>query len=304
MAANLPDSDLIDLREYLFIDAPRVRMLVSQLRGGAPESTRTKNGRSSRLRVGLKVLEGERGWDQSGEDTIALSDLYVSMLEDDAEALGIMKDLSQHVTRAKFWKRGSVRNSLQPGMLLRITAPTRLVDASAIVRTWRGFEEAAGEQGEEFSEIVGMIEALYGENLAVSVLPCGADNTTCAFIGVIGHGGEHIALDRTSLLSRMGPDAQTLTTIMQLARIPSERDRGLTSSDVMADLSRRLSSVGDGDRIDRGVFDRMLLEATRMIEDFGLQNAPKWPAMAMTPLAIYRQVLPTPEAPIDDDDTG
>lgn len=28
----------------------------------------------------------------------------------------------------------------------------------------------------------------------------------------------------------------------------------------------------------------------RMTEDHGLQSAPKWPAIAVTPLAIYRSV--------------
>jgi len=87
VTANVPETDLPDLREYLFVDVPRVRMLVSQLRGGAPETTKSVTGRSGRLRASLKLLEGERASQRSEEDTLTLSDLYVSMLEEGTRML-------------------------------------------------------------------------------------------------------------------------------------------------------------------------------------------------------------------------
>lgn len=298
MTHNVPESDLPDLREYLFVDAPRVRMLVSQLRGGAPETTKAVTSRSSRLRANLKILEGERSSQRGEEDTIALSDLYVSMLEEDAEAIGMLSDLSDRASKPKFWNRGGLRRTLQPGMLLRVSAPTRMMDASGLVRMWRSFEAAIGDDDVQFEQMMAMVEALYGENLAVTVMPCGPSEPSAAFLGVIGHGTDHVALDRDSLLSRIGPDAPELTTIMQLARVPTERDSTRSAQAVVADVMRKLKAGGNS--VDRSAIDEFLLDMMRMTEDHGLQSAPRWPSVAMTPLAIYRQMPAAP--PLDDED--
>lgn len=289
MTNNLPETDVSDLREYLFVDAPRVRMLVSQLRGGAPESTTSTTGRSGRLRASLKILEGERSSQRSEEDTIVLSDLYVSMLEEDAEALGMLAELSDRANKPKFWKRGGLRRTLEPGMLIRVNAPVRLMDASALVRVWRRFEAVSDEDDAEFAQMMGMVEALYGENLAVSVMPCGADEPSSAFLGVIGDDTDHVALDRASLLSRIGPETPTLTSIMQVSRVPTQRENAISSEALVAQITQRLQRGGK-DRLDRNAIDDLLMEMMRMTEDYGLQSAPRWPAVAVTPLAIYRQV--------------
>lgn len=292
MIANVPESEIPDLREYLFVDAPRVRMLVSQIRGGAPETTKSVTARSRHLRANLKLLEGERASQRSEEDTIALSDLYVSMLEEDADALGMLSDLSDRADKAKFWKRGGLRQSLKPGMLLRVTAPTRLMDASGLVDVWRSFEAATGKADNEFEDMMAMVKALYGENLAVTIMPCGASEPSSSFLGVIGHGTHYVALDRASLLSRIGPDTPDLTTVLQLARVPTERENTRSTDALVADIMRRLQAGGDS--IDRSAIDEVLLEMMRMTEDHGLQSAPRWPAVAMTPLAIYRQMPAAP----------
>lgn len=236
MTNNLPASDVPDLREYLFVDVPRVRMLVSQLQGGAPEITTTSHRRSRRLRAGLTVLQGERASQESHEDTLALSDLYVSMLEEDAEALGMLTDVSERARTPKFWKRGGLRRSLQPGMLLRVTAPTRIVDASRLIGIWRSFEAASNDDDQEFHQIMAMVEALYGENLSVSVLPCGPDEPSCAFLAVVSHDNDHAALDRASLLARIGPETPELTTVMQVSRVPTERDRASSTTTMMQNI--------------------------------------------------------------------
>lgn len=273
-------------------------MLVSQLRGGAPETTKAVSGRSSRLRANLKFLEGERASQRGEEDTIALSDLYVSMLEEDAEAIGMLSDLSDRANKPKFWNRGGLRRTLEPGMLLRVSAPTRMMDASGLVRIWRNFEAATGDDDGQFEQMMAMVEALYGENLAVTVMPCGPNEPSAAFLGVIGHVTDHVALDRDSLLSRIGPDTPELTTIMQLARVPTERDNTRSAQAVVADVMRRLKAGGHS--VDRSAIDEFLLEMMRMTEDHGLQSAPRWPSVAMTPLAIYRQMPAAPS--LDDED--
>jgi hypothetical protein len=109
---------------------------------------------------------------------------------------------------------------------------------------------------------------------------------------------DYVALDRSSLLSRIGPETPDLTTIMQIARVPTDRDNTVSSETLIAQIMQRLECGGDN--IDRSAIDEFLFEMMRMTEDHGLQSAPRWPAIAMTPLAIYR---PMPLAPaLDPDD--
>lgn len=303
MTTNLPDADVPDLREYLFVDVPRVRMLVSQLRGGAPEIATSTTGRSSRLRANLKLFEGERSKKRSDEDTIALSDLHVSMLEEDAEAVGMLTDLSDRAGNPKFWKRGGLRRSLEPGMLLRVNAPTRLMDPSALVEMWRNFEAAFDENDVEFEQVMKLVEALYGQNLALTVMPCGPHEPGNSFLGVIGHDSDHIALDRASLLSRIGPETPDLTSILQVSRVPTERDNAPSSSALIHQVMQRLNAGGD--RLDRSAVDDFLIEMMRMTEDSGLQSAPRWPAVAVTPLAIYRHMPTTARVePLESDESN
>ena len=123
-------------------------------------------------------------------------------------------------------------------------------------------------------------------------MPCGASEPSSSFLGVIGHGSDYVALDRASLLSRIGPDTPDVTTVMQLARVPTERENTRSADALVADIMRRLQAGGDS--IDRSAIDEFLLEMMRMTEDHGLQSAPRWPAVAMTPLAIYRQMPAAP----------
>ncbi|WP_330256273.1 hypothetical protein OG874_17950 [Nocardia sp. NBC_00565] len=76
-------------------------MLVSQLRAAAPERSTLKSVRSQRLRLGLKTLGTEHEKDRHEEDTLAISNLFVSMLDEDAEALGMLAD-RPNANRRKF----------------------------------------------------------------------------------------------------------------------------------------------------------------------------------------------------------
>lgn len=295
MTINLPDTDTLDLREYLFVDEPRVRMLVSQLRAGVPETSISNTSRSRHLRAGIAALSAGRESKDSSEDVIALSDLHVSMLEEDAEALGALADVSEEVSGREFWGRGGSRKRLKPGMLLRVTAPTRLIDPKSLTRVFRNFEEAVGDGTDndltQILDAVDAVDALYGEHLSLSVMPRGEKSPTMSFQGVIDHNAQFTALDRASLFSRMGPAPIELTSILQIARIPNERDESISSTSLMQQLQAGIRPDSTG-KLDRRALDQVLTGLMSMIEDHGLQSAPTWPSMAVTPLAIYRHMPP------------
>jgi hypothetical protein len=64
------------------------------------------------------------------------------MLEEDAEALGMLRDVSEEAGDRNFWGRGGARKRLKPGMLVRVTAPTQLIDPHSITQVWRNFTKA------------------------------------------------------------------------------------------------------------------------------------------------------------------
>ena len=301
MPSNLPESEIPDVREYVYVDEGRVQSLLAQMSDGAPVERETGNSRSRRVRMGLKALEWERGSDQSGSERLTTADLHVSMLEDAATSLGMLADVSEAVMKEKFWKRGKVRGQLAPGMIVRITAPTQLIDPRSISNTMRVFNDAISSDDDEFNEILEIANALYGESLSLSIRPTPSMDNSCAFLGLIPHSHSFTPLQRDLLFSRFGPDLPELTSIVQIARVPTERESTLDVKQQIERLAEEITTDG-GESVNRTVFDDLMVQMGRAMEEYGLQSAPKWPSISVVPLAIYRAVMPSSPLDLDDDD--
>lgn len=288
MVNNLPESQIPDVREYLYVDAPRVRSLVSQLRGGLPQTEVETGSRSRRLRAGLKFLEGESGSVLGSQETRALDDLYVSMLEDDAMALGLLQDLSERVQERKTWLRGKLK--VAPGELIRVTSPTRLFDPHQIINALEkmqaGFSSQIDDPDGNFEMMLRMLPALYPDALSLRVMPCGEDSPECSFVGLIPRPEETLGVDRETLFSRLGAGAPELTCLMQVARVAQERRDSLQSIAQVGDLLQFDDSQG----LARDSVDRFLIGVMHHLEGMGLLDSPRHPGVAVTALAIYRQV--------------
>lgn len=302
MSVNLPESELPDVREYLYVDVPRVRALLAQVDAGVADSSAATTERTRKLRAAMGRLFGadsERS--ESAQQTRSLSDLHVAMLEEQATALGLLRDISDEVDRAKRWKRGHVRKALGEGALIRVTAPTRLFDPRAVAGTLARWSTAMDDQ-DGFGEMVdGFVGALYGSHLSLRLLPCGEGEPECSFIGLIADTHGYIGAERDALFSRLGGDLSEWTTLAQVGRLPGPRPGGPVD----------LSSLGQGlearmrqsDRLDRHAIDRFLVEIMQALEQFGMQEAPRHPTISVVPLAVYRHVLPTQEIePVPDED--
>lgn len=301
MPPNLPESETPDVREYVYVDEGRVQNLLAQISGGAPIERETTHSRSRKVKSGLKVLDWERGKDDSGSERLTTADLHVSMLEEDATALGMLVDISDVVAREKFWKRGKVRDRLEPGMIVRVTAPTQLIDPRSISSTMRAFDAAVGSDDPELGEMLEIADALYGECMSLSVRPTPSQDASCAFLGLIPHSHSFAPLQRDLLFSRFGPDLPELTSIVQIARVPTERESSQNLKEQVDQLAAQITSAS-ADSLKRELFDDLLVQLGRAMEDAGLQSAPRWPAIAVVPLAIYRAVLPSGSIDLNDDD--
>lgn len=300
---NLPDSNDPDLRDYLYIDRQRVGSLLAQFANGLPAERSESNTRSSQLRLAIQqAFSLERGIDRSDSQTLALADLHVSQLEEDAEALGLLGDVSEQVQKRKFWLRGKIRQSLQPGMLLRVTASTQISDVSSILDSFYSLSDAFHDADEEFTPIIAQIQALYGDSITVSIRTGEIDDFQIGFVGEIPHQHNFGPMRRELLLSQIGPEATELTTLMQIAAVPTDKDSGRSPEQLLADLSPQFNELMSGGVLDRRILDQFLAALGGILANSGFIAAPRWPAISIIPLAIYRSIDRVPDLSLHLDD--
>lgn len=291
----VPGSEIADVREYLYVDSVRVRSLLAQVSAGVPTESTTTDSRVGRLQAIVGGVGGQYGRDRGSAETLVLDDLHVSMLESAYESLELLADVSQVIAEEKHWSRGKVRRQLEPGMLLRVTAPTLLVAPHQITQAMRALSSVFDEnEDDEFMEILKTIDYLYGqsETVAMSIRPTDPPSGRAAFVAQVP--AEAFTLMPTSLMAgRAGPQALQLTSVVQVARVPTERD------DRTASLEERVHAVSEqfaaGDTIDREALDAVVSAFGEVLESMGVAAAPKWPAVSVVPLAIYRHVLKPPQ---------
>lgn len=321
MPANLPETDFPDVREYLYIDSLRVRLLLAQLGDGLPEAESSSRGRSHRLQLNLARLGWDRERTQSDVESRSLSDLHVSMLEEAATALEVLEDVSESARVETNWLADAAwRDDLRPGMFIRATAETRIIDPSAIMQTFLRLDRAAptdvpgatktdeeqlgalletmfaGEQSpaqSELEQVAAMVGSLYGDGLSIRIQPFGEEDASRVFSGQITDASGFLAGERDALFSRLGPELHEWTTLAHVARAPR-------SASTVSDVATVVAGINESSFVDAtsGSLNRAGLEASlssmaAFLEAMGLQDAPIFPAISIVPIAIYR-TMPTP----------
>lgn len=288
----LPGSDHPDIRDYLYIDRPRVGSLLAQFSQGLPEGKTEEVSRSSKLETGIRNFftlgsEGEK----SEARSLALADLHVSQLEENAEAFGLLADISDQILKRKHWLRGKVRKSIRPGMIVRVTALTQISDISGIMESFTRLQKLADDDRvEEIKEMVDQVRALYGDSITVSIRSVHQNEYETAFVGEIPKDHGFGPLSSELILSQIGPDPVELTTVFQIAAVPSEKDSKRSLEQAMGEINNLSEKFENINRLDRPIIDRFLINLGKILAASGFVAAPCWPAISMVPLAIYRNV--------------
>lgn len=297
MVNSLPESNVPDVRDYLFVDRQRVGSLLAQFADGLPESETQSKSRSKRLSANLaKIFNGQSEVGQSEAQTLALADLHVSQLEEAAQALDMLADISDLMANRKNWLRGKVRSRLQPGMLLRVTAMTQISDIATILELMSQLDQNFGSGSEiAFNAMLDQIRSLYGESITVSIWPNGDDANDGMFVGELPYDLGFGPTRRELILSQVGPGPAELTTLMQISAVPTERDKNRALGTWISELDSMATKAVENDQLDRRVLDKMIASLGLVLAHSGFVAAPKWPAISVLPLAIYRNVMPTPE---------
>lgn len=297
MHKNLPGSELPDIRDYLFIDRNRVGSLLAQISDGLPKERTEGKSRSKRISAGIQsAFTFESAKDSSSSMSLALADLHVSELEEAAEALGLLKDVSENIRKRKDWLRGKVRKKIEPGMILRVTASTQISDIKSTLALFRSLSIMMDSSPElnQISKITSAFDAMYGNTISVSIRAAASEDFQVGFVGEIPHEHNYGPMHRELLLSQVGARPTTLTSLIQVSAVPTDKDKGRSPQDLIKDLMPSKDQVIDNSQLNRQMLDQMMTALGAILTDSGFVAAPKWPAIGVIPLAIYRQVPKIP----------
>lgn len=144
---NLVESgEAMLLREFLYVDADKVRGLLAQLDEGIVEGSSLVERSEKSTGGGFKGLaEHSQRWGSERTEQKSQGDALFPSLEGALESLGMLRDISEELSQVEFWDLGSMQAKFPPGSLVRITAPSCLFDAryiasilNAFATTWRG----------------------------------------------------------------------------------------------------------------------------------------------------------------------
>jgi hypothetical protein len=277
------------VRDYIYVDYPRVRSHLSQLAGGVPDEEQGKRSRA--WQAGFRQIAMASRTDiEEVTESRSLANLHAAMLEDEAFAAGMLPDLSALASKESVWHKNKFRRLLQPGGLFKVHAPTRIIAADEVTELITQFDafSTANPIAEQVRMILG---SLYGKQLGLRVFPCGPGIPEKVFAGLFADVDGYIGDERPLLIPRFGSDAQELTSILQVTRLPgrsAETQTVLRSS--MDDIVRSFQVTPD--RVNRDSLENMLQQMLKMLESAGMLEAPQFPAVGVLPLAIYRNVAP------------
>lgn len=287
------------VREYLYVDTPRVRTLLAQLSSGLPEER--KSEQTKKWTASLTDLGGPQHDEGVREQEVrSLADLHVAMLEEAAQYADMLLDVSEVSKKAKNWNRGRIHKALNPGSLIRVTAPTSIIYPASFAASATAMDSLS--EDDSFSQdVTKIVRAMYGDHLTLRIYPCGEDDWEYQYSGVISDPGGYLSGEKAVLFSRLGADPQEWTTIASISRVP-ERDHAAPTVRLER-VVQTLQGVLEREEMSRRVLEKMIQESSRAMEGMGLTEAPVWPAVAVIPIAVYRQIRPsiiTPELELED----
>jgi hypothetical protein len=327
MTAELPPPPPV-LRDFLYVDIARVRSLLAQMSEGVPEQLVAAMTRARDRRGGLNLppvsFELKGGSEDRREETRSMSDMLFVLFEEAAESLGWLQDISDTAADPISWSSGELPSSLPPSAMIRVTGPTRLVDATHFSATLERFSSimqmvmslqpqqgasgrtTGGQRGQarsgrpqerqlpggvtpsQVEKIGKLYQSLMPAGISAKVMPCGTDYPSYALSGVLLDRAEYLEPERAAIFSRFGVVPSEWTVVGTITR--SEKAG-------IPDISNAPSITNADGTLDRNAFERFAELTLSYLEQVGMTEAPRAPEIGITPLAIYRVV---PHNPSDD----
>lgn len=336
-AGNGEDVDPVPpfIRDFLYVDLSRVRSLLAQIAQGSPDSvTEQSQGAwnfAASLSAGPIGVSGGRSSGTGSAETRSLTDVHFALLEESAEALGLLTDVTELTQDSADWYGGRVHAELEEGQLVRVSGPVRLVDSSYIESSLERIDRML----DGWADVL-----MVNSQLAGSSSPPAPTKRTGGNSQQRAGGGNRADRDRTRAQFKrehLGAAPEMFAALRQL--IGSLLEDGISFRAMPAGEDQPNCSF-TGTLLDRSeyiepergaIFSRLGLKPTRWtivgivsrfapttieelsipsddftranleilttslldrIEGLGLSSAPSWPGISVIPVAVYR-ALPT-----------
>jgi len=304
------------LRDFLYLDADRIRSLLAQLDGGVVEQVIEKATTGGQAQAGGRVfglfdLRGSLSRERASEQTKTLQDALYLIFEEAASRQGLLAEIEELGDPAA-WQDGSLHEQLREGQLLSCHAPTRILDArlfrerahrfvewSEVAQRLEESEQKAAEEreepaatepdrdapGEEDLAFIKDIGDLYGllmaDQISVRQFPCGVDRPELSLSGTLLARPEFLQEEREALFGKYGSALSKWTVVSQVATLPQPEQPAPGMPEEPAE---------DQGASRRFFFEALAVYGMRTFEEQGFVEAPAFPGVHVTPLAVYREV--------------
>lgn len=313
--------------DLLYLDRARIRRLLGELEGGIVESVVNQVAGSFSTQTTARLFKAiEEGPGAARQfdvaETITLDDALLSIAEEAFRRSGLL-DPPDGLDVPGRWEDGEVHDDLANAQLLLLESTTQIVDptffADSVNRVMSaletmalftiGLERLEGKSEKDrqrmartaASKIMGgmspdigrqlgdAIRLFFGDEIVLRQLPCGEDYRSYAFVGVLAKNGS-LHDTRGAMYAKYGAAPSTWTVLSQIATVPNEPIGG-SSTELQTESELT-------DEVDRAAFENIAAQLMISLEDTGVTGGPQWPAITITPLAVYRRapdLRPAPE---------
>lgn len=148
------------------------------------------------------------------------------------------------------------------------------------------FEQSSGSRMEALKPATEMmVSFLSSEAITVRVVPHGIEHPQFSFVGSLLKRDEYIQQEREALFSRYGSLVMGWTCVLQIAAIP-QRKTSAKKFDSRS-IGEALNSTKG---VERSAMEALGLALLAELDESGISEGPRWPAISVVPLGIYRTV--------------
>jgi hypothetical protein len=134
----------------------------------------------------------------------------------------------------------------------------------------------------QVKDFANLFSAFSHRTISMRVFPCGVEHPEFHFSGSLLSRTDYMQAEREELYGRYSNELSGWTAVMQVARIPVEVFEA-------PNLDGPLNLMTDDERIDRVAVEQIFRRFSEFFEHLGLAQGAAFPAISVTPLALYRE---------------
>ena len=138
----------------------------------------------------------------------------------------------------------------------------------------------------QIQSIADVIDAFFAsDGMTIRFLPCGLDYASYSFIGSLLGRDDYIQRERDALFALYGAVLKGWTSLLQVAAVPDPATTNAAKNVNFSGLS-----LADDTVIERAALERASIDLLAMMDSRGISEGPRWPAISVVPLGVYRPV--------------